>query len=267
MRIKNLTPYRKRTAVDGMLTANQVANRQYKVDKFVKTNNLSTVEDVLEDIAKSTPYRERTAVDGMLTKKYNLDDAVSKILPKKEIVEMKQHPDVETIKLCNGEMLTRSTGNADYYEIYKDGIKQSKQSAFVPKKGKYKSKKFTRTVDDSNEGIRISELRSGKYDIKKLATFTEKEFAPEIESKIRMKDFDNISFLNKNYPLDSTHVYTTYDLGDGLVLKRSNTHSFLLKGEQEIRTLYIEEEGIVSSIKNDKNCAIWYQNGKYKWHR
>ena len=229
---------------------------------------------MLEDIANSTPYRERTAVDGMLSEKNNLKEKINgivrKSLPKAESVKLSEHPDLESIKLMNGKVLERSTNNADYYEIYENGKRLANKSSFIPKKGKYKDVEITRIIDDSNEGIRISTLRKGDkwYNAIRLATFTEKKFAPEIESKIKMKNFDNISYLNEKYPIDPTRGgYTFFDLGDGLVLQRSNSHNFLLKDGQEIRKYYIADDGITSSIKNNREQEIWYDNGKYKWHR
>ena len=249
-----------------MLTANQATNRQYRVDKkLVKSNNLPTVEVVLEDIANSTPYRERTVIDGMLSEKNNLKEKINgivrKSLPKAESVKLSEHPNPESIKLMNGKVLKRSTNNADYYEIYENGTKLANKSSFIPKRGKYKGVEFTRTIDDSNEGIRISKLRSNKYK-GSLATFTEKEFAPEIESKIKMKNFDNISYLNEKYPLDSEKVYTCYELGDGLVLQRSKNFSRLYKDKQQIREHYITSDQRTSSIDNNKQ-RIWYKDGKY----
>jgi len=263
--IANSTPYRERTAIDGMLTANQATNRQYRVDKkLVKSNNLPNVEVVLEDIANSTPYRERTVIDGMLSEKNNLKEKINgivrKSLPKAESVKLSEHPDPESIKHMNGKVLKRSTNNADYYEIYENGIKLANKSSFIPKIGKYEGVEFTRTIDNSNEGIRISELRSDKYK-GSLATFTEKKFAPEIEAKIRMKDFDNISYLNKKYPLNSEEEFTRYELGNDLVLVRSKSLSRLCKDGQLIRVHFITSDGM-SSISNNKQ-TIWYKDGKY----
>ena len=82
-----------------------------------------------------------------------------------------------------------------------------------------------------------------------------------------MKNFDNISYLNENYRIDpNCRGYTEHDLGDGLVLQRSDNHNYLLKDGQEIRKYYIADDGITSCIKNNKKQEIWYKDGKYRTH-
>ena len=161
--------------------------------------------------------------------------------------------------LYTGDVVKTSKGGNELKTTYKDGVVVRRE--YIPA-DKTEIQKIEKTYDnETHEGLKLVKGKITEADgTLKYSTqgyFTEHSFASEIESKIKMREFDKLKI--GDYKLGK------YDLGDGVELKVVNDSYYLYKDGKQIRhKLFFDGEG--SSVTSVTEATIFRRSdNKYNF--
>ena len=141
---------------------------------------------------------------------------------------------------------------------------QAEKLGFVKLDKKYDYDAMQDIIVESNIRTLADGSKVGAYS----ARFKQTKFAPEIESKIKMKDFDKLNFSDEitgatKKVLDENNI--VYDLGDGIIINQAKdkwggVETTLVKDGEDIRNLSVRYN---SRFINQDNEQIYLHNGNF----